>query len=84
MTAYELAVRDFKITLVLQTVFQFNGHFGAAAQCLGVHRNLVTRVLRNAGYSAHRVRKMVHRHHSVRRAMPPQPERVAAIERRRA
>jgi hypothetical protein len=70
MNAYERSVRQFKTELVLQTVFDFEGRFGAAAQSLGVHRNLVTRVLGGAGYNAARVKRMVRRHKDVEAARP--------------
>jgi predicted DNA-binding protein (UPF0251 family) len=59
MSAYEEAVQRFRTEYVLDAVVEMNGSYGKAAQMIGVHRNLVSRILNEAGYDVLIVRALV-------------------------
>ncbi len=75
MSYFEQAVHAFRVEIVLKAAMSANGNFGAAARTLGVHRNLVSRVLGEAGYSSRRVRQMVRHHQAVTGRKPVQSAR---------
>jgi hypothetical protein len=61
MTVYETAVRRFRARFLLNAVLAAQGNFGAAARVTGVHRNTLTRVLSDAGFTARAIRAQLKR-----------------------
>ena len=58
MTPYKRAIEKFKRELVITAVRNAGGNCCDAAAALGVHRNLVGRVIKQAGTTAYKVRRM--------------------------
>jgi len=57
MTAYAQELRRCQVVLLLRAAIDAGGNLSAAAKKIGVHRNMISRVLSGAGYNSKRIRQ---------------------------
>jgi uncharacterized protein YqfB (UPF0267 family) len=70
MTAYDKALRDFRVGYFLRAVDAAGGNMCQAAGDIGVHRNTISRVLGAAGYRSTRIHEML-KHHNFQKRFAP-------------
>ena len=79
MTAYDLAVHQFRVDYLVRAVIAADGNECEAARATGVHRNTISRAMIAGGYTRRRIKQLVERHRAIRAARPVQS---IAVERR--